>query len=127
MSYLKTHVRTKGVPCFLNLSVTCREAAMIQIAIEMPVVAECSIGECAYNANNACHARAITVGDSAVHPGCDTFLGAAPRSRASRTTAGVGACKATSCRYNDDYECVTDKISVGHASNSICCLTYQRR
>jgi hypothetical protein len=100
---------------------------MKQISIEMPIVSECSIGECAYNANNACHARAITVGDSAVHPGCDTFLNSAPHSRARQITAGVGACKATSCRYNDDYECTTDKISVGHASSSICCLTYQNR
>jgi hypothetical protein len=100
---------------------------MKQISVEMPIVSECSIGECAYNANNACHARAITVGDTAVHPGCDTFLNSTPHSRARQITAGVGACKATSCRYNDDYECTTDKISVGHASSSICCLTYQNR
>jgi hypothetical protein len=106
---------------------TRREAIMKQISVEMPIVSECSIGECAYNANNACHARAITVGDTAVHPGCDTFLDSTPHSRARQITAGVGACKATSCRYNDDYECTTDKISVGHASSSICCLTYQNR
>lgn len=58
---------------------------------------------------------------------CDTFLDSTPHSRSQQTSAGVGACKATSCRHNDDYECTAEKISVGHASASVCCLTYQAR
>lgn len=97
---------------------------MIRIAIEMPVVAECSVSECAYNAGNSCHARAITVGDG-VHPGCDTFLDATPHSRATDRNAGVGACKVSACRHNDDYECMAESIAVGHASQSVRCLTYR--
>jgi hypothetical protein len=100
---------------------------MIKISIEMPVVSECLVTACAYNTGNSCHARAITVGDTAIHPGCDTFLDSAPHSKAKQRNAGVGACKATACRHNDDYECMTDQISVGYASNSVCCLTYQNR
>jgi hypothetical protein len=99
---------------------------MIKISIEMPLVSACSVAECAYNTSNCCHARAITVGDS-VHPGCDTFLDSAMHSKAEQRKAGVGACKATACRHNDDYECVAENISVGHASTSVCCLTYEVR
>lgn len=99
---------------------------MKQISLEMPLVAECSVDACAYNTSNACHARAITVGDS-VHPGCDTFLGASSHSKASQRTAGVGACKVSACQYNDDYECMTEQIIVGHASESVRCLTYRQR
>jgi hypothetical protein len=99
---------------------------MKQISIEMPLVAQCSVSECAYNTDSCCHARAITVGDG-VHPGCDTFLGSASHSKAKQRTAGVGACKVSACQYNEDYECITEQITIGHASNSVCCLTYQRR
>ncbi len=103
-----------------------RELIMIRIAIDMPAVGECSVGECAYNADQACHARAITVGDG-VHPGCDTFLDATPHARASERQAGVGACKVAGCRHNDDYECMAETIKVGHASQAVSCLTYQPR
>ena len=99
---------------------------MIKMTIDMPVVAECTVTECAYNTGKCCHARAITVGDG-VHPGCDTFLAAAPHTRATQGSAGVGACKITACRYNDDYECMTDRIAVGHAGAAVSCLTYQQR
>lgn len=99
---------------------------MIQIAIEMPLVSACSVTECAYNTEQHCHARAITVGDS-VHPGCDTFLDSAAHAKMTQRNAGVGACKATACQFNDDYECTADQISVGHASASVCCLTYRGR
>lgn len=99
---------------------------MKQLSIEMPLVAECSVQECAYNTGQRCHARAITVGD-AVHPGCDTFLGGSAHSKARERNAGVGACKVSACQYNDDFECVTEQIIVGHSSNEVRCLTYQHR
>ena len=99
---------------------------MMRIAIDMPVVEECGVGECAYNTNNCCRARAITVGNG-IHPGCDTFLNAMPHSRARQGQAGVGACKVSACQYNDDYECMTEQIAVGHGDNGIACLTYRQR
>lgn len=100
---------------------------MNRIAIDMPVVGECSVGECAYNVDRNCHARAITVGDG-VHPGCDTFLQASPHARDSGRHAGVGACKLSSCQHNDDYECTAQQIAVGHdGSHGACCLTYLQR
>lgn len=99
---------------------------MNRLAIDMPVVGKCSVGECTYNLHNACQARAITVGDG-VHPGCDTFLQAAPHARDSGRHAGVGACKVVACQHNDDYECSADQIAVGHAGGGACCLTYVQR
>ena len=53
---------------------------MITKAIEMPEVSRCDASVCAYNSENGCRARAITIGDGAF-PGCDTFLGDRPRER----------------------------------------------
>jgi hypothetical protein len=99
---------------------------MSTIAIDTPVVGECSVAECAYNANNGCHARAITVGDG-IHPGCDTFLAATPHSRDTTRHAGVGACKVSPCQHNDDYECTAGQIAVGYAGPGASCLTYLPR
>jgi hypothetical protein len=96
------------------------------LSIEMPLVSQCSVSECAYNANSCCHARAITVGDG-LHPGCDTYLFSDPHSRAQQRTAGVGACKVSACQHNDDYECMADSITVGSAGGQVTCLTYHHR
>jgi hypothetical protein len=103
---------------------------MKQVSIEMPVVSQCSISQCAYNTDNCCHARAITVGDGA-HPGCDTYLclsdATAPHSNAKKRMAGVGACKVTACRYNEDYECMAEEIHVGQTGTDVNCLTFAHR
>lgn len=99
---------------------------MNRIVIDMPIVGGCTVAECAYNLNNCCHARAITVGDG-IHPGCDTYHQAAPHARNSGRQAGVGACKVSSCQHNDDYECMAEQIAVGHHTGGACCLTYQQR
>ncbi|MFZ5510711.1 MAG: DUF1540 domain-containing protein [Pseudomonadota bacterium] len=96
---------------------------MMNMTIEMSRVSACSINECAYNVNNNCHAKAITVGDG-VHPGCDTFLQASRHTRDATRIAGIGACKVTACRHNDDYECSADQISVGRAAGEIKCMTF---
>lgn len=102
---------------------------MYKISVEMPLVKECSVGECGYNANSSCHARAITIGQK-VHPDCDTYFSLADpsaHSKANQRQAGVGACKMSECLHNDDYECVAEKISVGHVMDRINCLTYSQR
>ena len=99
---------------------------MNRIGIDMPLVGECSVAECAYNTHNCCQARAITVGDG-VHPGCDTFLAATAHARDAGRHAGVGACKVSACRHNDDFECTVQQIAVGHSGGGASCLTYQQR
>ena len=95
------------------------------IEAEMPAVAECGAGECAYNVDGSCNARAITIGDG-VHPGCDTFFVASGHSRSLRQ-AGVGACKVVGCRNNDDFECQASAIRVGRKADSVACTTFEKR
>lgn len=99
---------------------------MMNITIEMPSVTKCTVSECAYNANAACHAKAITIGDG-IHPGCDTFLGGARSHTKNKSMAGVGACKVTGCSHNEDYECMADSISVEFEGGSVHCMTYNAR
>lgn len=93
---------------------------------EMPAVEECDAKDCAYNRNQRCHARGITIGDLK-HPGCDTFLPAGARTSETMRIAGVGACKVVGCRYNDDLECAADAIRVGHSGNAVTCQTFDKR
>lgn len=99
---------------------------MNKITIEMPLVSECMVTQCAYNVSNNCHARAITVGDS-MHPGCDTFLPESQHIKDSKRIAGIGACKANSCKFNEDFECMAESIRVGTVRNEANCITYAMR
>ncbi|MFS1524208.1 DUF1540 domain-containing protein [Microbulbifer sp. 2304DJ12-6] len=92
------------------------------IATDMPEVSKCAVTQCAYNANDGCHARAITIGNGA-DPDCDTFLANAKHTSSART-AGVGACKMEGCKFNDDFECSADSIQVGRNGSANNCLSY---
>ncbi|WP_237066359.1 DUF1540 domain-containing protein [Microbulbifer guangxiensis] len=92
------------------------------IATDMPEVAKCVISHCAYNADESCHARAITIGDGP-DPDCDTYFDSSKHTESDRT-AGVGACKMEDCAHNDDFECTADAIQVGQNGNAVNCLTY---
>lgn len=98
----------------------------MKVTVEMPMVSECEVAECAYNVDKACHARAITVGDG-VSPGCDTYFGSAGHTMSKQQIAGVGACKVRGCQYNDDFECAADSINVGYEGTQVHCLTYHPR
>ncbi len=93
--------------------------------IVMPEVKECTVTECAYNRGNSCHALAITVGGGTDH-NCDTmFCRSSHVSR--RDPAGVGACKAPDCIYNEDLECTASSIEVGMHVNMAECKTFSSR
>jgi hypothetical protein len=94
--------------------------------VDMPPVSKCQVTECAYNKAEACHARAITVGDG-VHPGCDTYMKSSIHIRNDAVKAGVGACKVTGCSHNADFECSANAIQVGFSGKSVDCLTFSPR
>jgi hypothetical protein len=98
----------------------------MKINIELPVVTQCTIDKCAYNIDNKCHAKAITIGDGA-SPGCDTLFSGSEHIKAKSIQAGVGACKVDSCVFNNDLECTADGISVGLMNKNVQCLTYTMR
>jgi hypothetical protein len=99
---------------------------MKHITIDMPIVAECLANECAYNVKMKCHARAITVGNS-LHAGCDTYFSREGHTKSAERTAGVGACKSTNCKFNEDLECMTDTIRVAPSGSQVNCMTYSPR
>ena len=97
---------------------------MKKVCFEMPVVTECMVSECVYNANSGCHARAITIGDS-IHPDCDTFLAGARHAKSVNQIAGIGACKTAGCKFNNDLECIAENIQVGMSNNKANCMTFE--
>lgn len=99
----------------------------IPIAVEMPIVKGCEVAQCVYNTDTACHAKAITIGDT-VQPGCDTyFISQSSHAKSLQQKAGVGACKMFDCKFNDDFECAASEIMVGLQKNSAKCMTYSLR
>jgi hypothetical protein len=95
------------------------------MAMEMPIIIDCDVSECAYNSENICHAMAITVGDSA--PLCDTFLRKDQKGGAMDVIGGVGACKVDSCKFNQSLECSADGIHVGRHADQARCDTFSPR
>ncbi len=94
---------------------------------EMPKVLDCTVTNCAYNTKEACHAMAITIGEAPQNPACDTFFEASQHGGVPDITAGVGACKVSSCRHNSDYECEAANIQVGMKEGTPDCLTFKMR
>jgi hypothetical protein len=98
----------------------------MKVTNEMSAVRTCSATRCAYNVNQNCHAKAVTIGDLN-NPGCDTFFDASGHTKDTRRIAGVGACKVAGCKFNDDFECTADTITVGLSGPKVNCLTFAAR
>lgn len=94
------------------------------MGMKMPKVMECSAENCAYNSGKSCHAMAITVGEPAGGPSCDTFFAAEKHGGVLDMTAGVGACKLSDCKFNKDYECSASSITVGMHKGQPDCMTF---
>ncbi len=95
--------------------------------MEMPKVSDCSVTDCAYNNNQECKALAITVGEEPDEPICDTFFASSVHGGAKESIAGVGACKAADCEYNQEFECTAPDIQVGYRDEEPDCLTFEAR
>lgn len=95
----------------------------MKVTLDMTVVTECKVSDCAYNLRDTCNARAITIGDG-IHPGCDTFFSNTTHTHEFNEVTGVGACKVLSCRYNQDFECGSEFINIGRNKSGVSCLKY---
>ncbi|HKL22606.1 MAG TPA: DUF1540 domain-containing protein [Tichowtungia sp.] len=95
------------------------------MAMKMPKVTACTVEKCSYNKDQSCRALAITIGDPGGEPACDTYFPALQQGGVMDATAGVGACKAADCKFNQDFECAAESISVGLQRNDPDCLTYK--
>jgi hypothetical protein len=92
--------------------------------MKMATVTKCDASECSYNADNICHALAITIGDES-NPMCDTFCQSSMKGGDSSGMAGVGACKVASCSHNSSLECDCSAIEVGHQGREAECLSFE--
>lgn len=95
------------------------------MTMTMPKVNRCGATDCCYNLGEMCHALAITVGGDGAHPACDTYCGYRTKGGDESTIAGVGACKVSSCEYNQSLECTAPGITVGPAQDAADCLTFE--
>ena len=94
------------------------------MGMKMPKVKGCTVENCAYNTEKSCHAMAITVGEPAGDPACDTFFSADRHGGVMDMIAAVGACKSADCKFNRDYECSATNITVGMQKGQPDCLTF---
>lgn len=100
---------------------------MKKMTIEMPEVSMCGVEECAYNEGKKCCAHAITIGDLQ-NPRCDTFFNSKSQIHmACSMSAGVGACKVSSCAHNTALECTAAKIQVDHGRDPADCKTFKKQ
>lgn len=94
----------------------------MEITLNVPVIAGCEVRDCAYNTDNTCHAKAITVGDG-VSPSCDTMVRHDMEPN-EMNIAGVAACKVRDCVFNNDLECDAAHVFVGRHGDGAVCVTY---
>jgi len=94
--------------------------------MKMAKVDSCKVSECCYNEKSICHALAITVGGNGEHPECDTYCTKPTKGGDRAATAGVGACKVDSCKYNESFECSAAQVMIGQAQDAADCLTFQQ-
>lgn len=98
----------------------------MKMIVEMPPVSSCNAAACAYNVDRQCHAKAVTIGNSA-SPSCDTFFDSGKHTINETGRAGVGACKTADCIANEDYECSAEGVTIGLVNGNVRCLTYRKR
>ncbi|SHF80200.1 protein of unknown function [Jatrophihabitans endophyticus] len=91
---------------------------------DLPQVHDCAADDCAYNADAACHAGAITIGGDHAH--CGTFINIEVRAASDRQGL-VGACHRTDCTHNAQLECTAPTVSVGAGTDAADCLTFEAR
>lgn len=96
----------------------------MKIQIEVPEVTSCAATSCTYNTDAQCHARAITIGNGASPAQCDTFVSSNGHVSDTGVHAGVGACHATRCQHNQDYECNAPAIDVTVHGDRADCATF---
>ncbi|MDD4954535.1 MAG: DUF1540 domain-containing protein [Candidatus Omnitrophica bacterium] len=93
----------------------------------MPKILECNATVCAYNADNKCHAFAITVGGGGNCPMCDTGIIQSQKGGIPNVIGGVGACKEEDCQFNNSLECSANGIKVKLHTSHADCATFKQK
>lgn len=92
---------------------------------EMAKVESCEARECLYNRVGLCGTYGITVGSEEAC--CDTYVHGSAKGGMPGMTAGVGACRMSSCKHNEKFECSAKGIAVSIVTDHPDCVTYAMR
>lgn len=90
----------------------------------MPKVSSCTVLDCGYNKDNACHAPTIEVGS--VLPCCDTYSNL-PSESSFEAITEVEKCKVERCMYNNNLECAAENIEIARKSCNADCLMFKEK
>jgi hypothetical protein len=77
---------------------------------------------CAYNNAGTCHTLGINIGP---HAECNTYVHASSRGGFTEIKAGVGACTAAHCKFNNKLECQAPHVEVAVDEKHADCQTYE--
>lgn len=99
-----------------------RKTHMITTTLELTEIGSCNVSSCAFNANNGCQAKAVTIGETS-SAACGTFYVGTASVAASGST-GVATCKAVSCKHNRNLTCGAEAIVVANAATGPVCQTF---
>ncbi len=92
--------------------------------MSLPTISNCKVEECAFNRDEACHAKAITVGGP--EPCCDAYFNSKEHGGKAMNTS-VGACKVSDCRHNDNLDCSASNIEISRDKCKADCMTFDRK
>ena len=92
--------------------------------MNMSMISKCNMSTCAYNKDGSCHTLGITVGP---HAECNTYVHASSRGGFPEVRGGIGACTASSCKFNNQLECQASKVDISTDDKHADCRTFQKR
>ena len=96
------------------------------MAMPLSKISHCNVIDCTYNVGGKCHTMAITVGDKSCAL-CDTYFRSGIKGGDLEVIGGVGACKASGCKFNMAFECRAGSIDIILHSDHADCSTYTQR
>lgn len=90
--------------------------------MDMAKVSSCNMTACTYNMQNICQTLGINVGP---HAECNTFNYTAMKGGLKGVKGGVGACRASECKFNEMMECKAPEVNVAFHDQHPDCKTFQ--
>jgi hypothetical protein len=88
----------------------------------MTQISKCNMSTCAYNKDDSCHTLGINIGP---HAECNTYVHASNRGGFPEVKGGIGACTASSCKFNHKLECQALKVDIIVDAKHADCQTFQ--
>jgi len=92
--------------------------------MDMVRVKSCDASECNYNADEKCHAIAISIGVGR-QPVCDNFLKIGEKMGISEIDGIIGACSVENCQFNRMLECGAEEVLLKKNSVHVECYSFR--